>query len=101
MEKLRSKLNGLAQEWKAQNLHNLPCNIPLQWEIRDGIVYLDGIWIVPVSCIRMDRLDNCDNYVGMGTIEIPTVDGILEIIITRDEDDVRISAIDRFIHKQK
>lgn len=79
MEKLLQKLDGLTKTWKKQCICPFPEGIPLKWEIRNGIVFLDGIWIAPASFIRTEKLDQYDDFVYMETIQLPMADGSLEV----------------------
>lgn len=90
---LLSKLEHLTSSWKAHQTP--PTNIPLAWRIdRDGLLFLDDVFIAPVSQIGEIDLHDFDEY----NIGIPFTDGRAEIIIVRsDEGPHRIERIEREI----
>lgn len=93
---LLQKLEAVTAAWRRLHEDSVP-NLPLKWEIGDGIAFLDGTWIAPVKFINTEKLDWCVEVVYPISFEIPLTDGSLDIIIIKEQGDFEIQAIDRRI----
>lgn len=108
MKALIEKLNRITDAWKAQfqppyqkgwtpkNFKKVP-ELPLVWSVRDGILYLDHVWITPVAFLNQERLDEAVEWVAPLTIELDLTDCTLDIYIYKDFSDYRIAGIERSI----
>ena len=92
-ESLLAALDRLATAWKSQ--HPITPSIPLVWRIEDGLLYLDDIFVTPVSHLRgVIPSDFCEYTIGL-----LSNDGRIEIVIaSRDEKPYRIERIERDIN---
>lgn len=105
---LIEKLNRITDAWKAQfhppyhegwtpeNFQEPP-DLPLVWKVEDGILFLDNVWICPVKFIRQENLEEAAAWVNPVTMEIDTIGGTLDIIITKWMGEYSIAGIERAI----
>lgn len=91
-ESLLTALDRLTTAWKTQ----FPAapSIPLVWRIKDDLLYLDDIFITPVSHLRgVIPSDFCEYTIGL-----LSNDGRIEIVIaSRGDRPYRIERIEREI----
>ena len=93
-EMLLQRLNAVTNAWK--NQFETPA-LPLNWEIKDNIVFLDGIWIAPAQFIVLQKLEWCaEQFYPIG-FEISLTDGILDVIIIQEDSKFELHAIERHI----
>ena len=91
------KMNQLTGAAKAHNTEIVYRELPLKWELLDGILYLDGVWVVPAAFIDLKRMDDAIANAALDTISVPVTDGTLDIMIFGDQNDFGIQCIDRHI----
>lgn len=109
-ELLIQKLEAVTDAWKRLYEEPVPkgtwslrfaktanINLQLKWGIKEGILFLDGIWIAPVQFIDLEKLDKIDEAVQPIGFDIPLTDGTLEIVIIEEQGGFEIHAIDRHI----
>ena len=92
-ESLIAKLDKLTTAWKTQ--HPTTPSIPLVWRIEDGLLYLDDIFITPVSHLRGVIPSDFSEY----TIGLLSNDGRIEIVIVSREE--RPYHIERVVRELK
>ena len=110
MENLLEQLNRITDAWKAQfggsqgrtawaraEASAGKPDLPLVWSIRDGVLFLDGIWVAPARFVDAAKLDTCARQVQPANITINLIDGSLDIIIIREFGEYRIHCIERHI----
>ena len=91
-----SKLNELTQTAKENDI-DTHRNLPLKWELRNGVLYLDDIWIAPADVIDLANIDWYIADATLGCLMIPTTDGTLDIIFYGADQDFGIRHIERTI----
>lgn len=89
------KLEELTSAAKENYIRNMYRNLPLKWENRDGILYLDGVRIAPAAVVDMERMDEYIADAALDTIMIPVTDGTTDVIIFGGEYDFCIQFVDR------
>lgn len=105
---LIEKLNRITAAWKAQfyppyqegwtpeHFKVVP-DLPLQWKVEEGILYLDNVWICPINAIRQDSLDEAPEWVNPVAMEIDLNGGSLNIIITKWMGEYAIAGVERTV----
>jgi len=110
MESLIEKLNMITDAWKAQfqapysdfeGPEHFERPLPLVWRVEDGILFLDDVWVAPIRYLRMDGLEQAAEWVNPVSMEIPLIDGSLDIIITKWMGEHAISSVERAIYGGK
>ena len=95
---LLQKLKEITVAWKALQISmGHDPDIPLQWSIEDGILFLDGVWVCPVKFVSPEKLSNHDPYMDEVCISIGIQDGYVDIIVTKEFGEYGIHAIERHI----
>ena len=100
MNPILKKLNELTQTAKKNDASIMPRDLPLKWELRNGILYLDDVWIAPIDAIDLAIIDWYTAGATLISLMLPTTDGTLDIIIYGDEQDFGIRHIERYIRQK-
>jgi len=100
MDAVLKKLEELTSAAKENYIRTMYRDLPLKWENRDGILYLDGVWIAPAAVVDMERMDEYIADATLDTIMIPVIDGTLDIVIFGGEYDFGIQHVDRYIKRE-
>ena len=107
-----NKLSTISAAWKAQFQEphgqywvesffdqQYP-DLPLEWKIRDDMVYLDNVWICPASEISLDTL-NDEVFVTPVTLEFDLCYGSLTIVIAKPCGEFEIVAVERSVFSRE
>lgn len=107
-----SKLAAISAAWKAQfqEPHGEYClkgyfgqqypELPLEWKICGGMVYLDDVWICPVAEIDTDKLGR-EFFVTPVSLEVDLLDGCLTVVITNAYGEFEISCVERSVYSRE
>lgn len=75
-------------------------DLPLEWKIRDGMLYLDGVWICPVAELDTDTLGR-DFFVTPVSLELDLHDSCLTVVITHECGEFEISCVERSVYSRE
>lgn len=91
-----SKLKEASTAWRAQ--FDVAPALPLDWKVDDtGMLLLDGVWICPEKCIRIDE----EVVINQVSIDIALDEGFLTVIIVRDFGEYEIVGVERSVRCRK